>query len=273
MIRPILLRKHANVPDLESSMPNPIDLKRLAVSLAIVMALFWTAACGGDKAAPGIAVSPTATTGATPLRTETPAASPTIAPVPAASTAAPTPAVATRAGSVRQLRLVPFDDFSPALLTRLQRYFQDTYGLQVTVAPSIAVPVTALDNARQQVIAERLLDAVASASPAAGSRDVSIALTEYDMMIADKPEWRFGFSLRNEAGAIAVISTARMDPANYGLPRDDELLFRRVLKMVSKSVGILYYGLPVSADPTSVMYNNILSVDDLDQMGERLPVP
>ena len=36
-----------------------------------------------------------------------------------------------------------------------------------------------------------------------------------------------------------------------------------------KDIGIMYYGLPLSNDPRSVMYRNILGIDDLDRMTEH----
>jgi hypothetical protein len=36
--------------------------------------------------------------------------------------------------------------------------------------------------------------------------------------------------------------------------------------MVSKNVGILYYRLPVSDDPRSVLYGNIGGVQEFDRM-------
>ena len=38
--------------------------------------------------------------------------------------------------------------------------------------------------------------------------------------------------------------------------------------MITKNIGIMYYGLPASPNPRSVMYNDILGVDDLDRMTE-----
>ncbi len=42
----------------------------------------------------------------------------------------------------------------------------------------------------------------------------------------------------------------------------------RLRKMVTRDIGLLYFGLPLSTEPRSVLYNNILSVDDLDGMGQ-----
>lgn len=60
-----------------------------------------------------------------------------------------------------------------------------------------------------------------------------------------------------------------MDPVAYGQPPNEELLRSRLRKMVMKDIGIMYYGLPLSNDPRSVMYRNILGIDDLDRMTEH----
>ncbi len=64
-----------------------------------------------------------------------------------------------------------------------------------------------------------------------------------------------------------------MDPETFGMDRDDSLLDTRTLrKVVTHLIGTLYYGLPGSDDTRSVMYSNVLSLDDLDLMGEKLPI-
>jgi len=46
------------------------------------------------------------------------------------------------------------------------------------------------------------------------------------------------------------------------------LLNIRLRKMVTKNIGVLYYELPTTDDPRSVMYDGINSVEDLDNMCE-----
>lgn len=53
---------------------------------------------------------------------------------------------------------------------------------------------------------------------------------------------------------------------------DDELTFERARKMVTRYIGLLYYGLPLSDDPESLLYDNVLGPADLDRMEEPLPV-
>lgn len=217
----------------------------------------------------------------TDVATSSPAAK-TIAPpsvsatnVPAVATRPIAPTAATGVnggGSAHALYLVGLRDFPNPVVLRLQAYFQDHYGIAVTVAPAVPLDDDVIDLDRRQLVAERLIDVVAARIPPHAAGDVFIGLTQYDMMIQAKPEWRFAFSNRDLARNIGVISTARMDPQSFNLRPDDELLFERTAKMVAKSVGVMYLGLAPSNNPKSVMYDNVLSADDLDGMGhEFLP--
>jgi hypothetical protein len=50
---------------------------------------------------------------------------------------------------------------------------------------------------------------------------------------------------------------------------DEALRMARLQKMITKNIGILFYLLPDSTDPRSVLYSNILGPDDLDRMTEE----
>jgi hypothetical protein len=41
----------------------------------------------------------------------------------------------------------------------------------------------------------------------------------------------------------------------------------RLRKIVTKDLGILYYGLPQSQNAKSVLYNQIMGIEELDQVG------
>jgi len=70
-----------------------------------------------------------------------------------------------------------------------------------------------------------------------------------------------------------VVSTARLNPRFFGISEGEDVAFSRARKLFTKNIGLLYYGLPDSDDPDSPLYNNILSVADLDEMNEPLDVP
>ena len=70
-----------------------------------------------------------------------------------------------------------------------------------------------------------------------------------------------------------VTSGRRVDrtdrPALSGRPSEEARPEIRLCKMVTKDIGILYYGLPQSSNPHSVVYNRILGIEELDAVGEQ----
>ncbi len=86
-----------------------------------------------------------------------------------------------------------------------------------------------------------------------------------DLYIRGRPDWRWAFGPRDEAH-LGVVSTARMS-AGSGLFHD-VIESARLRKMATRDIGVLYFGLPLSTDRRSVLYQDILGVDDLDAMGE-----
>ena len=66
-----------------------------------------------------------------------------------------------------------------------------------------------------------------------------------------------------------MVTSARLDPVNLGEPANDELLERRLRKIVLKNIGILYYWWPTNSNPNSVLYDEVNSVEDIDNMGEN----
>jgi predicted Zn-dependent protease len=174
------------------------------------------------------------------------------------------------------LYLVAVGDVPPALMSSLVAGAEQTLGIQVAVLRPLSVDRTMYDPARSQLIADELIAAVRSGYPtlARNPRARVIAITAQDMYIKARREtWRYAFSHRSNENSLAVVSYARMDPAYpwfwfLGNTPDEELLRSRLRKMVIKNIGIMYYGLPVSRDPRSVLYGNVLGLDDLDYMSE-----
>jgi predicted Zn-dependent protease len=178
-------------------------------------------------------------------------------------------------GSDRRVCLVPLGQVRPDLVQHLVDHYREEYGLTVTVLTPSAVPSEMVDPLREQVDAATLIGYIGRLFPDA-YRDpdvVLIGLTAVDMYNMDS-HYRYLFGLMGtQFDPKAVISTFRMDPAAYGEPADDELLFSRARKMFSRYVGLLYYGLAQSSEPGSPLYDSILGLSDLDNMTEPLPVP
>ena len=163
----------------------------------------------------------------------------------------------------RAVYLAPFGDFPREDADALVAHYREKFDLTIEVLPSIRVPDAAMDAGRDQLIAERLLDAIAAHEVLASDPDaVVIGLTDVDMYIAAR-DWNYAYGLRS-GGTLAVVSSARMD-AGFAT---EERRHQRLRKMVTKNLGILYYGLAVSDDPRSVLYRDILGPQDLDYASE-----
>jgi predicted Zn-dependent protease len=171
--------------------------------------------------------------------------------------------------TAKAVYLVPIGSDLSLNIGGLQSYYKEHYGLELKTLPSMAIDDSVLDPSRDQIVAERVIDAIQNRySEARDPENVLIGLTAKDMYIQQRPDWAWAFSYRGN-GRLAVISNARMTPSNYGLPPNQPLLETRERKFVTKNIGILYYGKSPSEDPKSVLYGKVGGLDDLDGMGEE----
>src|SRR6266545_1249914 len=136
-------------------------------------------------------------------------------------------------GSQRRVCIAPLGRVDPDLVRHLAGHFRDEYGLSVYVLTPNAVPEDLPYSLGDQFDAFTMIEYMGSLFP-------------------DAP--------------TAVISTSRMYQETYGEAPDEDLFFSRVRKLFSKYVGYMYYGLPLSDDPHSLMFDSILGPGDLDRM-------
>jgi predicted Zn-dependent protease len=167
----------------------------------------------------------------------------------------------------RSLYFAPLDAFPRDSIDSLVTFYRERYGVEATVLEPASVDPRAWDEERAQFVAEEVIESLKASYPevVADSGAVIIGLVANDIYIRERTDWAWSFGLRRE-GRFAVVSTARMSwPA--GLAGDEEIALR-LRKMVSKNIGLMYFGLSPSDDPRSVLYRNVGGVDDLDRMGE-----
>jgi predicted Zn-dependent protease len=175
-------------------------------------------------------------------------------------------------GTGKRVCLIPFGNFSGDLIGQLVDHYQDQYALQVQVLDEESIPLEVIDPERDQVGAVALIEHMETLFPKEYSDPdaIIIGLTPVDMY-TEAQDWRFAFWTSNIRINKSVVSSARMNPESFGLEADDDLLYTRVRKVVTRIIGTLYFDLPESNDPRSVLYNNVLSLADLDRMGVDLP--
>jgi predicted Zn-dependent protease len=176
-------------------------------------------------------------------------------------------------GDARRICIVPLGQVPVELIHHLADHYRTVYAVDVRVTRPLGIPTDMAEPLRQQVDASRLINYMIGAFPAYANPDaVFIGVTVLDIYNSEQ-HYRYLLGVkRSYVDPIGVVSTFRMDPAMYGEPKNQELFYSRVRKMTSKYVGMLFFGVPVSQDPTSPMYDSIGGPDDLDAMTEPLPV-
>ena len=169
----------------------------------------------------------------------------------------------------KKIYFVPIGNFPAEQLHSLAEFYRQKYKLEITVLDSIPVDPATKDSSRQQLVAENLVASVRS-----GVREhrdepkaILIGFTSHDIYPASM-NWRFAFGWREADASAAVVSTARLSLAAGGQLPDADVSTIRLRKIVTKDIGLLYYGFPQSDNPKSVLYNRILGIEELDQAGE-----
>ncbi len=164
----------------------------------------------------------------------------------------------------RNVYFAPIGEFPREKVVALVTHYREKYDLTIEIVAPIPVPPDAVDTERDQVGADRLLEAIKASDVATADPEaVVIGLTDQDMYI-EELTWRYAYASRSNNGLHAVISTARFDAYRA----DEAMQMQRLRKMITKNLGFLYYGLGSSQDPGSVMYGQILGPDDLDAVSE-----
>lgn len=160
------------------------------------------------------------------------------------------------------LTLVPMDSTPPALVARVARRLARGYHVRIRVLPSIRSTALAVDDDRHQLTGEQLTAQLWRRYRG----DPVVGITDADLYWASNPDWRWAFGVIQPSGR-AVISTARMDPANYGKRHDPATVERRLTAMTARYLARLaFHRAPASSDPRSAVRASLLGLDDLDQM-------
>jgi predicted Zn-dependent protease len=168
-----------------------------------------------------------------------------------------------------RIYLVPLGEFPMDELVRLADYYRERFSINIATLPGIMLDPSVMNTRRGQADADRLIETMRHAYPDLARRldTTLIGVTTHDMYI-EEYSWQFAFALGEstpDEGQFAVVSNARMNPVFYHEAADPELLHVRLRKMVTKQIGVWYFGLSPSSDPRSVLYQP-LSIDELDNM-------
>jgi archaemetzincin len=112
---------------------------------------------------------------------------------------------------------------------------------------------------RDQADADALLRQLETTAAEDG---ILVGLTSADVAT---PIFTFVFGLARQGGRAAIVSTARLDPAFYGLPVDDDLRAHRTVLEILHEIGHVV-GLAHCPDPSCLM-NFAGTVEKVDIRG------
>ena len=168
-----------------------------------------------------------------------------------------------------KIYFVPIADFPAKQIQPLVQYYREQYNLEIAVLGSIPVDPATRDESRGQLMAENLVASVRRDVPeyATDPKAILIGFTSEDIYPTSQ-HWRFAFGWRTANARAAVVSTARMSLPYTGESLGVNVPETRLRKIVTKDIGILYYGLPQSQNRKSVLYNSIPGIEELDQVGD-----
>jgi archaemetzincin len=164
--------------------------------------------------------------------------------------------------AIETLELVGLGPLSPGLavelVTRLSRRVRAPCRLEV----GDREPELPRVPGRAQIDADALLERLEARPLEAGA--VVVGLTACDIAI---PIFTFVFGRARSPGQAAVVSTARLDPAFYGLPTDPERTARRTIDEILHELGHVA-GLRHCDDPACLM-RFAGSVEHVDARGSE----
>lgn len=165
--------------------------------------------------------------------------------------------------------LVPLGNLPQFSLDDLPVYYWKKFSVRVTVLPRLPLKLKVEDSPGGQLDAGYLIEILKDAHPSLSSDygTILIGITNEPMQIREFSR-RNAFNLRRY-DRFAIISVAQLDAPGAVKPTEREVLRERLRKLITKNIGILYHQLPLSEDPTSVLYGSIEDATDIDRMTEN----
>jgi len=142
-------------------------------------------------------------------------------------------------------------------MDRLATRLGESFGLEIHRKMPSFDPETAFDKSRGQYNSTILLRLLLLEM--AESSELVLGVTGADLFV---PVLTYVFGEAQLGGSAAVVSMNRLPPEVYGLPKNDELLYDRLVKEAVHELGHCF-GLVHCANPACVMRSSTY-VEDID---------
>lgn len=196
------------------------------------------------------------------------------APVPKSiSTASLYPQAAVEKTGPVNVYLIPLNDFSEDVAAQMGRDLSKEFGRWVKGTVAMGTQGLMPMSGTQQFAAEDIFEqakTVMQRLPEADSNTYFIFLTNRDINSRAR-NFRFQFSYHDKVCRCSVVSAARMHPEPENSLGNRQQLESRFVKMTKRAIGQMVLGWERSSDINDLMYSPIMSLDDIDHLGNRHP--
>ena len=159
--------------------------------------------------------------------------------------------------------VVPLGEVDFFQINKLTSNLSALFSLPSDILQGMKIPKESHNITRNQYFSTVILQKLELLK--ASQREVILGLLEDDLYSAGTP---FIVGDSDRLGSCAVVSYFRIRQEFYGLPEDERLVFKRVLKESSKHLGRIL-GLTLCRNPRCVMYYSD-NMFDIDQKSEKL---
>ena len=168
--------------------------------------------------------------------------------------------------------LIPFDGFPEPIADKLANILSQELGIHIKAMLSVPIGHHAVFNEkRKQYVAESLTEPIVNVMKQLHDKQdktAYIALLNNDMCPNDSG-LNYVFS-SHFTGRVSIIATGRLMP--YGVldkNKAAKIYGLRLLKLVKRTIGQQYFGLPRSDRKDSLMFSPLMSTDDLDRISSN----
>jgi predicted Zn-dependent protease len=166
--------------------------------------------------------------------------------------------------------LIPLDDFEAELAAALANSLSQELGIRIAVTGRLTFKGLAPFAGTTQYSGDDILAAAEDGVqrlPGSLTNTAYIVLTQRDINMNDR-KLRFNFAIHHYDTRTSLVSSARMSGPRNGKAANLEIITARFKKMVKRSIGLVYYHYPHSSDIYDLMFAPIMSLDDVDRIGD-----
>jgi len=133
---------------------------------------------------------------------------------------------------VRTIHLVPVQKIERDLLIYLSRQIEKTFSFPVKIESALPNPDSAYNKSRNQYRSDLIL--VELQKPRLAGTEKILGLVDLDLYTS---RLNFVFGQASMGGRVALVALPRLRQEFYGLPKDQELYYSRVVKEAVHELG------------------------------------